>query len=461
VPSEYLPFVLDPSRFARVSADERRMLLFSLLNVRTTPEAIEQMLVERGVDEQRAAEAASMMHGGFAATYDYAVEQAKAARAAWRALTGEVYGTRKAETWKAPDVQFDGARLDAVSNRIREVAPLLAQAQREVGAIEQRLRMAERGARTVADLRAKIAQRPAIEQLIADDTKLLAAIDEAYIAAQAVPCPHCGALVSIRLDHLEPYTGSGASEEQQRLIERYSLADRHRIAKAIRDNGDELIEIERARTTLVNAEAYERVEADAVERARQRAAQLEAESNALLAERRDLERDQAQALEAEKRTEAARGYHADVTAWSAVADLVAASGIPSELLQGALGEMNTTLRGYADTSGFMQVALTPGLEIVANRRPYALLSKSEQWRADAALAVAVAHYSGLCFVLFDEFDVLDSAGREAMFAWLDHLITTGILDAAFMCGTLRAAPTDEPGFMQCHWLGRQQREAAA
>lgn len=457
---EYLPFVADPTRFARSSADYRRMLLFGLLDVRTSPEAVERMLTERGVSPERAAEAASMMRSGFPAACEYATEQAKAARASWRALTGEVYGARKAETWRSLEVGFDAARLDAVLARLETVVPDLDAAQREVGAIEARQRMAERSAKTIADLREKVSKQSEIEIKLADDMALLARVDAAYQASHAVPCPHCGAFVTIRLDKLEPYEGAQPTEEQLRTVEHYTLQARGAVVASITDGKRKLIEIEQAKKTLAETEAYEAVSGGAVERARERAAALRREADSLLTERRELERAQGQALEAEKRTEAAAAYHGDVAEWSSVVDLLAPDGIPSELLQDVLGRMNATLREYAHMSGFMQVTLTHDLEITANSRPYALLSKSERWRVDAMLAVAIAHYSGLRFVMLDEFDVLDAVFRQEMLDWLEHLFQHHMLEAVIVFATLRNAPADEPGFMQCHWISGGMTEIA-
>jgi len=377
---EYLPYVLDPTLFARVPADERRMLLFDMLGASITPEAVEQILVEREIGALYASEAASMMHGGFDVLHSYAVEQAKNARAAWKAITSEVYGTRKAENWTAPVVQFSPEYLDHLVNRMAEVGPELDEALRALGAIEERQRSVAR-------------------------------------AAQSVACVHCGGLLMIHGDRLEPYAPP---------------ADAERTASAILD-GEHVA-------------------------ARQRVDDLKSVLDALTTQRREQEGIQAQSIEGEKRTEAARGYHADVLQWTKVADLAAPEGLPSELLRGVLGRFNATLRQFAAASGFAQLAVTPALGITADGRPYALLSKSERWRADLTAAVAIAHYSGLRFIAADEFDVLDGPGRNEALHWLEHLIQHTELDAAFLFATLRQLPPAEPGFMESHWIATGENE---
>lgn len=455
----YLPFVTDPARFARIDADARRMLLFNLLGASTTPDVVEGILVERGVTREHAAEAASLMRGGFDAALGYATDQAKAARAAWKAVTGEVYGTRKGETWKAPQVVFNGPRLDRVTARLHTLIPDLQAADREVGAIEQRQRMAERTLKQVMELREKIGAEPAIRERVEDDKRTLADLDAGYAAAHAVPCPHCGGLVTVHGERLQEYTGPEPTSQQHEMsLVHYSAQARAALTTSIADGERKLIEIEQARKTLETTEAYEQVTEAEIAKAREWARTLHAESEDLLAERRDLERDQGQALEAEKRTQAAAAYHADVLDWTRIVDLVSPEGIPSELLQGVLGAFNATLREYAHMSGFMQVAVTPELAITADNRPYGLLSESECWRTDAMIAAAIAHYSGLRFILLDRFDVLDAGWRDSALRWFEHMFQHGIVDSAFILATLRTKPADEPGFMQCCWIRRGEVE---
>ncbi|RBB38875.1 hypothetical protein DPV79_15965 [Burkholderia reimsis] len=376
---EYLPFVLDPTLFASVPTDERRMLLFHLLGASIEPDAVEKILIDHDVSPMHASEAATLMHGGFEMMHAYALDQAKQARAAWKAITGETYGSRKGDTWAAPVVEFSPEYLDHVVARLAEVGPELEGVQRALGAIEERHRIAQRG-------------------------------------AQSTPCPHCGGLLMINGDHLEPFSQAEGGSNALAILEgEYSAARTH---------ADEL------RSVL----------------------------DALTTQRREQEAIQVQAVEGEKRTEAARGYHADVKQWTMVADLAAPEGLPSELLRGVLGRFNATLRGFAAQNGFQQCAVTPALTVTADGRPYALLSKSEKWRADLTCAVAIAHFSGLRFVATDEFDVLDTGGRNGALQWLEHLVQHKELDAAFLFATLRTLPPPEPGFMESHWIKTGENE---
>ena len=128
----------------------------------------------------------------------------------------------------------------------------------------------------------------------------------------------------------------------------------------------------------------------------------------------------AQADAAEKKTADAARHHADVVAWDGIGEALAPSGIPSEILAEALDPINTRLQQSAADAEWLTVGINSDMSVTCGDRPYALLSESEQWRADAMLAEAISHVSGLRLLVLDRFDVLDLKGREDLLAWLDN-----------------------------------------
>jgi len=85
-------------------------------------------------------------------------------------------------------------------------------------------------------------------------------------------------------------------------------------------------------------------------------------------------------------------------------------------------------------------------------RPYDLACESEQWRADAILAAAIAKLSGLRLLLLDRFDVLEPDSRCALFDWLIGMRDD--FDTVVVAGTLKAPPSFAPeDGVQVAWLG--------
>lgn len=147
-------------------------------------------------------------------------------------------------------------------------------------------------------------------------------------------------------------------------------------------------------------------------------------------------------------TARAAELHSQVAAWTAMEMALSPSGLPAELLARALGPLNEALERVHDASGWPMVRVEDDIAITAGGRAYGLLSESERWRADAALAYAAAEVSGCGLVLLDRFDVLDVPARS-QFIRLALAMNVQTIAA----GTLKEAPGSLPGKMQAVWLG--------
>jgi len=141
----------------------------------------------------------------------------------------------------------------------------------------------------------------------------------------------------------------------------------------------------------------------------------------------------------EEITASAQGYHRDVQQWERATEVLAPDGIPAEILSDALTPMNERLRECALRTGWPQVMISPTMEILADNRPYQLLSESARWRADTAIAEAISHLSGLRLLVLDRMDVLDMRGRQAFMKWVHSLIED--YDTILIFATLKAKPS--------------------
>lgn len=117
-----------------------------------------------------------------------------------------------------------------------------------------------------------------------------------------------------------------------------------------------------------------------------------------------------------------------------------------------MGPINSRLAQSAADSGWPQAAIGADMAITYGGRSYRLLSESEQYRADAMLAEAIAHISGTRLLVLDRFDVLDLQGRSDLIAWLDVLAANGEIDSALVFGTTKALPSGLPATCGAHWV---------
>jgi hypothetical protein len=194
-------------------------------------------------------------------------------------------------------------------------------------------------------------------------------------------------------------------------------------------------------------------------------ANLQAAIAATGKELEDVRARQRAAAQAAEQTTLAAQHHADVVAWDALAEALGPSGIPAELLAEALGPINERLAAMANLSEWARIGIEADMSITAGGgRPYALLSESEKWRADAVIAEAITHLTGLRLLVLDRADVLIGAERDRLFWWLDDLAADGAIDTALVFMSLKAPPAGLPDAITPFWIEDHEvgtvREAA-
>ena len=147
-----------------------------------------------------------------------------------------------------------------------------------------------------------------------------------------------------------------------------------------------------------------------------------------------------------------KNLHADVLDWTAIADALAPDNIPAELLAEALTPINERLTISSESAQWSDVTITRDIQVLFGGRDYALISESEKWRADAMIAEAVSHISGVKLLVLDRFDCLDAQGREDALYWLDDLAEDGEIDSCLIFGTLKGLPESLPQNISTHWI---------
>ena len=482
-----LPYVLDGQRLASLSDVERRGFLFGLMGTELDHKAITKRLLDKGLDAKRVQAVAPLLRAGFEPAAAEAKRKATESKGAWKQTTGETYGAVKAETWRAAAVAFDPAALADLLTRLAAADTELAQAQQILGGLTA-------DARRFNDARQKIAGlRSAAEQLQRRRDKL--ATDEAELAtwqatllsttAAAGNAPRVGLVHDLAraVHYLLPLASAPISEataEQENAAEAALVAykrehgplnakagdpealarlpavtnTRNLMASAVRNSMRDLKASEDAAAEIALLTEQTSVPIDAAALAAGNAAVDRAQQvrNVIAIQVDKARLAKAAAESTDRKTVDAKAHHADVSAWDAIGDALAPSGIPAELLEEAMDPINDRLLQSAADTGWAQVVVHGDMRITVGLRPYALLSESEKWRADAMLAESVAFLSGLKLLMLDRMDVLDHDARPELLRWLDTLSTTGELDTALVFATLRALPAGLPDTINSHWI---------
>lgn len=137
--SPFLPYVLDASLFASLDAKERRRVLFDLSGASTSPNQIAERLIAKGHAAALVEKVKPLLRSGFPAAVEQAKSYASEARGAWKAITGENYGSEKAVDW-APELLATVVTEDQVAEAGKNLQLLeddLAEAQQALAAAEQ------------------------------------------------------------------------------------------------------------------------------------------------------------------------------------------------------------------------------------------------------------------------------------------------------------------------------------
>jgi len=435
-----LSYVLDAQRFARLAPNDRRTFLFGLMGLSASGNEVRAALAERGCDPAKIEAVMPLLRAGFEAACDEARAKARDAKVQWRGVTGETYGSQKALTWRATKPSFDETKLKHARAVVEESDRSLAENNAKLGALmEQRRAQSERTAK-LAGLRQRATQYARWADKLAVDEASLAEWEATVAKTQAALAHYVAP---------EKIADKEAAEKLPSYIQARDLLKRsveNDIAQ--RDDADAaakaIAEIEDDKTPPVTDDEIVAIRAhiDGIKKSRAAAA----------ADIETLTRIEREMQTADARTARAAEHHADIAAWERIADALAPDGIPGQMLQSALGPINARIDESAQFCEWLPIRIDSDMSIMSGERDYRMLSESEQYRADAMIAEAISHVSGLKLLVLDRFDVLDPLGRADLVAWLDQWAEDGDIDSAVLFATLKEQPLIRYKNVNVVWL---------
>lgn len=489
-PSPALPYVLAPERFAAAKPDERRTLLFALSGTNVKADEIERRLLARGSSPLLVPGIKPILRSGFAAGAEYAKQQATEAKGAWKAATGEQWGSQKAEGWAAEVTPFDQAALVGERAALAGMDAKLEQNTKALGALEQKAAAYAAARDQVAARQAKAAQLPALRQKLEFD---LAEYDKAAAHVEALQAkagtgPRVGLVHDLALCLSQLWKSEASKnvafgigldiKEVLAVYERQygkigatgdaeasaalpkAIGARDLMARSVENDRRDIAAAESAGAQQQDDATPEQIQPADVEAARAKVTALRAERKAINDRVQALMNAKQAASNAAERTANATRYHGDVLAWLAIGDALSPDGIPGEILAEALQPFNAKLADLAGLAGWLTPAIAVDMGITWGGRPYRLLSESERWRVDALIGAALAEISGLRCLILDRFDVLDLPGRGDALGLVDALAADGRMDSILVLGTLKAAPSAPSDAFTVYWIDQGQAGTA-
>ena len=455
-----IPFLLDMKRFGQSDASTRRTLLAKITNTIPSADLLGQKMIARGCDSGFVERINLLLAGGIDSALKHAKNMATEAKGSWRTVTGETYGSQKADTWKMASPKFavsivsDEKKARALASELDEQ---LATNQQQMTLLSASINEAIAHNQKV-DVYTKKGSKEVVERLnkkldadSAEYNRILELVENSK--GTALTCPCCnepvvlrdGQLVTVKDFVPMPTEKLQTYEQSLRMLQNAINNDKRDIAEALTAQTmlSELGGIKDIESIKSNEQAIkQRIQAIKAERdeSKNRADQLKNDMKLL--------------AESTQKTKQATGYHQEVVEWSKIADALSPDGIPSEILDEALNLFNERLAQSSNDSEWLLVRLSKDMGVTYGGRVYGLLSESEKWRVDAMLTEAISFISKNQLFALDRMDVLDVKSRGQCLGWLEALADNNEIDTVVICATLKQKPNDSD-VMQVVWLEHQ------
>lgn len=479
--AEFLQYVISPALTASLPEKDLRTMLFQLTKCKASPDVTAKLLIARGADEKLVEEVKPMLRSGFPSAAKDAAERATQAKGAFRALTGENWGSVQSEGWElvipdAPDMpNVSPAAIDAVieqhkivlaniENGISFIAGLEAKTEQAVTFYTRRDELTE-AFELFGRAQAKLdTDKKTLEELEAT----LATSNDKLKAMQAgvvpVACPCCTELLTVTGQVLTKFHGLKADTKATSdlaLDVNKSRAAVDMLKRTIENDVRAVTTAENAGKDLAALEeaGCPEVKDGALADAQGKLTKCRLLADKLRAKIEAMKQRQEMIDGAEETTKAAAKHHEEVKAWLLIADALKPDGIPADILSTALKPVNDSLAILSRLSGWKKVEISSDMQITADGRIYGLMSESAKWRIDTLLALAISQVSELRFVTLDRFDVLDMAGRKQLIGMLMQLAEMGLIEQAIILGTLKAPLGGMPADVGQVWITNGNAEA--
>lgn len=409
-------------------------------------------LKERYIENEKIADKVweKIDQDGFDASLERAKDTGRALKQQWSIVTGETYGSQKAETWQPAGWTSDlidtseesqtanitglQAELEDLISRQAIDSNLLNRLKSEVSAeiVDKLKQNCDVADKTLAELRGnllelsqKIDRLPNFE---ADNKQI---------------CPHCGGNLCIVHGRIVEY--NGLSDESKVKINE----QREKLKK----------EYEQQRISIDNAENDYQKDFTEYQIAAEKLKQLnelQAKSGGNVTERDiDIKREELrkanEGLTAFKAAKEAKRLANNIKENQVIIDALDMSGIRKNSMLKGLEKFNTTLEIVCTVAGWGKVSVDNDLTILMNDRPYVLLSESEKLRCKVTLQLAIAGYNNDKTVIIDGAELLDKNGKNGLLKFLSSQNKFNAI-IGMMLPSKEKAPTNAAHGIKSYWV---------
>ncbi|MCL1826434.1 MAG: AAA family ATPase [Candidatus Cloacimonetes bacterium] len=329
---------------------------------------------------------------GWDGAYDQIKTDATKYKGRWEKITGERYGTSKAETWIAPPTKDKKTLETAVTEAQQKYNETLKKSAINEHEHNRLKELSEQTETHKVSLQ-RISKTKDETKTLVD--KLRAEIDKVAQQKLVLKCPHCDKPVNFIENKLVPVgeqpivaeNVSALQSEYQKAFEVYQ--------KLLKDEGE-------LHSLISQCEgATQQLEQSIVK---------ENDDTALI----NLQKAQ-QELTAFQNYHDALSEHAEVIWRIEVQKILAPEGLRKRKTDDKITELNKSLSALCKVARWGCVAIDTDYNVSYDNRIFAILSESEQYRVRCTLQSAISKLDGSDVLIFDRADLLTKSGRDGLY----------------------------------------------
>lgn len=434
------------------SAKERSEYIRNLTGCAPTKDDLKAFLKERYIENEKIADKVweKIDQDGFDASLERAKDTGRALKQQWSIVTGETYGSQKAETWQPAGWTSDLIDTSEESQQANitglqaELEDLISRQAIDSDLFE-RLKK-ETSEEKVKELTAKREEcLKALTNARAETQDLSQKLDRLpnFNADEKQICPHCGGNLCIVHGRIVEYNGLDDTTKEKINEQREELKKEYEKVKL--DEAD--LEKE-----------YNKIFSDcsAAEEKLKKLNDLQAKSGNNVTERDiDIKREELrkanEGLAAFKAAKEAKRLANNIKENQVIIDALDMSGIRKNSMLRGLSIFNSSLDVICKDAGWGKVSVDDDLTILMNDRPYVLLSESEKMRCNVTLQLAIASYNNDRTVIIDGAELLDLNGKNGL---LKVLLNQNIFNAiiGMMLPNKEKAPVNAAHGIKSYWV---------
>lgn len=404
---------------------ERSEFIRELVKCNPTKKDLEEFLGERGCTNEKLINAVwtFIEQDGFEASHKRACDTGRSLKNQWSDVTGEAYGSQKAETWQP--IGWNSSLIDLSKETLEtqltaaraELEDMIARQAVDTSKKEEYEQLANERSLMIARQNAKICYDnvKSYEKDVADAEVL---IRQLTAKVEEQHCPHCGGLLQIvagKVTELQEQPDNSARIE----ILKQKIAEGK---EKIKENDSQYLtytkqvsQIENAFAKLdeINKSSSGNVTPIDIDKKRNQIKQIE---------------DNIKAFEAKTESDRLKNK---IKENQLVIDALDMSGIRKKSTEKGLEFFNSNLEDVCSIAGWPKVSISRDMSIELDGRPYVLLSESEKYRVRITLQIAIAKLQKAAVIILDGAEILDKNGKNGLFKTLLQYQITAFIGMMF------------------------------